>query len=128
MTYLSEVFVDIDTALQGYADTRQRLRLAWSNPGQLGDVALKMATYGSYIGDSLGSLRAEYEQSRAQTYLKHLNAGKSASNAENLARSENFELKGQIARLELAHKNLWGLVSIIQSRLRGLESEAKNQQ
>jgi len=120
--------MELDTAIKGYEDTRKRLQASWNNPASLGDVAVKMATYGSYIGDHLGSLKADYEQERAKTYLMHLNAGKSASNAENLARSENHTLKGQIAKLELAHKNLWGLVSIIQSRLRGLEAEARNQQ
>lgn len=119
--------MDLDTALEGYASTRQRMTKAWNSPSQLGDVALKMSLYGSHIADHLGALKAEYEQERAKTYLHYLKLNMSATQAENMARSENAELKGNIAKIELAHKNLWGIVSIIQSRLRGLEKEAANQ-
>jgi hypothetical protein len=118
--------MDIETALTGYGEKRKELRAVWGNPGKLGDLALRIATDGTYIGDHLASQKARYEELRAKTYLMHLNAGKSASNAENLARSENYETKAEIERLEVIHRNLWGLVSIIQSRLRGLESEARN--
>lgn len=119
--------MELDVAITGYGNTRKRLEGAWNNPNSLGDVAVKMATYGSYIADHLGDMKAQYEQERATKYLSHLHSGKSASNAENLARSDTAELRGQIAKIELAHKNLWGLVSVIQSRLRGLENEARNQ-
>ena len=120
--------MEIDKAVKGYASKRHELQGAWNNPGLLGDILLKLATYLSYIGDELGSLKEQYEQQRASKYFFHLNAGKSASNAENLARSDNADLKGQIHKLELTHKNGWSLVSIGQSRLRGLEAEARNQQ
>ena len=119
--------MELDTAVKGYFEKRKELEKAWNNPGLLGDILLRLATYLSYIGDELGSLKEQYEQKRAGRYFFHLNAGKSASNAENLARSDNADLKGQIAKIELTHKNGWNLVSIGQSRLRGLEAEAKNQ-
>jgi hypothetical protein len=50
----------------------------------------------------------------------------SASAAENQARSELAEVKGRIAKIELVHKNLWGLVSIIQSQLKVLGNERNN--
>lgn len=118
--------MELDTALEGYSSTRERLTRAFNSPGELGDIALKMGLYGTHIGDHLGALKAEYEQERAKKYLHNLKLNMSATQAENLARSDNADLKGQIARIELAHKNLWGLVSIIQSRLRGLEKEASN--
>lgn len=119
--------MDLQTALEGFDSTKARMQQSFNNPSSLGDVALKMALYGAYIGDHLGALRAEYEQERAKTYLHYLKLNMSATQAENMARSENAELKGQIAKIEVAHKNLWGIVSIIQSRLRGLEKEASNQ-
>lgn len=120
--------MEIDQAMLGYQAKRKELERAWNNPSQLGDILLKLATYLSYIGDELGLLKEEYEVKRAEKYYYHLNAGKSASNAENLARSDNAALKGMVAKIELTHKNGWSLVSIGQSRLRGLEAEAKNQQ
>lgn len=120
--------MDIDTAVKGYFEKRKELERAWNNPSLLGDILLRLATYLSYIGDELGVLKERYEAQRAKKYLEHLNSGKSASNSENLARSDNADLKGKIAKLELTHKNGWNLVSIGQSRLRGLEAEARNQQ
>lgn len=117
--------MDIDTAVKGYFDTRERLQKSWSSPLKLGDVGLKMATYGSYIGDHLGELKEKYEQDRAHIYLLTVKE-KSATFAENQARSETAELRGQIARIELVHKNLWSLVSIIQSQLKTLNSESNN--
>lgn len=118
--------MELDTALEGYSSTRKRLIGAFNSPGDLGDIALKMGLYGTHIGDHLGSMRAEYEHERAKKYLQNLKLNMSATQAHNMARSDNAQLKGQIQQIELAHKDLWGLVSIIQSRLRGLEKEASN--
>jgi len=120
--------MEIDQAINGYTAKRKELEGAWNKPSLLGDILLKLATYLSYIGDELGSLKEQYEVERAAMYYHYLKQGKSGSQAENLARSDNAALKGMIAKIELTHKNGWSLVSIGQSRLRGLESEARNQQ
>lgn len=119
--------MDLETAVKGYFAKREELSRAWNNPALLGDILLKIATYLTHIGDELGGLKEEYEVKRAKTYMMHLNSGKSASNSENLARSENADIKGQVAKLEVMHKNGWSLVSIGQTRIRGLENEARNQ-
>lgn len=119
--------MDLGTATKGYVEKRKELERAWGNPSLLGDILLKLATYLSYIGDELGSLKEQYEVDRAAMYYHYLKQGKSGTQAENLARSDNAALKGMIAKIELTHKNGWSLVSIGQSRLRGLESEARNQ-
>lgn len=115
--------MDIDIAIKGYFDTRDRLKKAWSSPLMLGDIAVKMSTYGSYIGDYLGELKEQYEHNRSVEYLGYLKEGKSSSASENLARSNTADLRGQILKLELVHKNLWSLVSIIQSQLKVLNNE-----
>jgi hypothetical protein len=115
--------MELDIAITGYADIRKRLQSAWSSPVQLSDIGLKLGTYGTYIADHLGDMKAQYEQDRAVKYLNYLKEGKSSSQAENLARSELAELKGQIAKIELVHKNLWSLATMIQSRLGILKNE-----
>lgn len=118
--------MELDKAITGYFDTRKRLESSWSNPRLLSDIMLKMSTYLSYIGDHLGDLKAEYEQERAKAFMAHLET-KSASAAENLARVDTSEIRGQVAKLELTLKNGQNLVSIGQSRLRVLENEMRNQ-
>jgi hypothetical protein len=119
--------MDIDTAINGYLDTRRRLEKSFSNPNLISDTLFKMGIYLSHIGDHLGELKHSYETNRAQAYVTYLNQGKSATNAENLARTDTAEIRGQINKLELTLKNGQNLVSIGQSRLRVLESEARNQ-
>ena len=96
--------MDIDKAVNGYFAKRKELEESWSRPSKLSDVILKLATYLSYIGDSTGLLKEQYEAERAKSYLKHLNDGKSASNAENLARCETAEIRGQVNKFELMLK------------------------
>jgi len=119
--------MDTDTAVKGYFQKRKELEGSWSIPHKLSETNLKLATYLTYIGESVGQLKEEYETKRAKAYLLHLNSGKSASNAENLARSDTAELRGQIAKLELMLKTGLNLNSNAQSHLRVLESEARNQ-
>jgi hypothetical protein len=119
--------MDIEQATKGYFQKRKELEGAWSIPSKLSDTILKLATYLSYIGDSTGLLKEEYESVRAKSYLRHLNDGKSASNAENLARCETAEIRGQINKLELMLKTGLSLTSIGQSRLKVLEAESRNQ-
>jgi hypothetical protein len=119
--------VDIQTATKGYFQKRTELEKNWGNPGQLSDVMLKMSTYLSYIADSLGLLKEEYESERAKEYLAMMNQGASASSAENQARAKTAEIRGQAAKLELMVKSGNNLVSVGQSRLRVLENESRNQ-
>lgn len=119
--------MEIEQAINGWIDTRKRLEKNWSQPIKLSDIMLKMSTYLSYIGDHLGLLKEKYEAERAKSYMEHLQAGKSASNSENLARVETAEIRGQINKLELTLKNGQNLVSVGQSRLRVLENEARVQ-
>jgi hypothetical protein len=119
--------MELDQAIKGYFAKRKELEGVWSIPSQLSDTILKLATYLSYIGDSVGELKENYESERAKAYLRHLNEGKSASNAENLARCETADIRGQVNKLELMLKTGLNLTSIGQSRLKVLESQARNQ-
>lgn len=118
--------MDINTATKGYIDTRKRLEKNFNSPNYISDTLFRMGVYLSHIGDHLGDLKAEYEQERAKAFMAHLET-KSASAAENLARVDTSEIRGQVAKLELTLKNGQNLVSIGQSRLRVLENEARNQ-
>jgi hypothetical protein len=119
--------MEIDVAINGFMAKRKELERVFNMPSQLSDTVFRLATYLSYIGDSTGLLKEEYEAKRAKAYLKHLNDGKSASNAENLARCETAELRGQINKLEMILKTGLNLTSIGQSRLKVLEAESRNQ-
>jgi hypothetical protein len=118
--------MELETALNGYTAAKQRLQSSWSSPTALSDLAVKIATYGTYIGEHLGDFKALYELNKSKMYLDSIKAGKSATQAENEARSENAEVRAEAMRLELVHKDLFSLVSVIQSRLKVLEQEARS--
>lgn len=119
--------MELDKAIEGYFDTRKRLESNFTNPNLISDILFKMSVYLSHIGDQVGELKVQYETDRAASYMFHLNGGKSASGAENLARAETAETRGKLAKLELTLKNGQNLISVGQSRLRVLENEMRNQ-
>lgn len=118
--------MELDVAIKGYADARERLQGKWTSPVALSDLAVKIALYGTYIGDHLGDYKAAYETKRAKTYFEAIKSEKSATASENEARSQNAEYHAQIQRLETVYKSLNNLVSVIQSRLRVLEAEQRS--
>jgi Na+/glutamate symporter len=118
--------MDIETSLAGYQSAKKRLQGSWSNPSALSDLAVKIATYGTYIGEHLGDSKAEYEVNKSKMYLDAINEKKSATQADNDSRSKNADTRAVVLKLEIIHKDLFSLVSVIQSRLKVLESEARN--
>lgn len=118
--------MDLDKAIDGYKSVRERLQGAWQSPSQLSDLGVKMATYGTYIGDHLADAEATYELNKSKTYLDSLKGGNSATKAENESRAINAEVRAEAIRLKIIHKDLYSLVSVIQSRLRILENEQRS--
>jgi hypothetical protein len=117
--------MELDTAIEGLLKHREVLTKVWNNPNRLSDEATKIATYNSYLGDSIGELTYEYETKRARIYLQH-SERTSATAAENTAKAETAELKAKIRKLELMHKDAWSLVSMVQTRLKQLDKEMNN--
>lgn len=118
--------MELDSAIKGYASARERLQGKWTSPVALSDLAVKIALYGTYIGDHLGSYKLSYELKRAKTYSEAIKDEMSATASENKARSDNADDHAQIVRLEVVYKSLNNLVSVIQSRLKVLENEQRS--
>jgi hypothetical protein len=118
--------MELEIALNGYTAAKQKLRSNWESPTALSDLAVKIATYGTYIGEHLGDSKALYELNKSQMYLEAIKAGKSATQADNESRSENAEVRADVLKLEVVHKDLFSLVSVIQSRLKILELQTRN--
>ena len=118
--------MELDKAIEGYRSIRERLQKSWSSPSQLSDLGVKMATYGTYIGDYLADAEALYELNKSKAYIEALRAKKSATQADMESRAENAETRAEAIRLKIIHKDLFSLVSIIQSRLRILENEQRS--
>lgn len=118
--------MELEIALNGYTAAKQKLQSSWESPTALSDLAVKIATYGTYIGEHLGDSKALYELNKSHMYLDAIKAGKSATQADNESRSENAEVRADVLKLEVVHKDLFSLVSVIQSRLKILELQTRN--
>jgi hypothetical protein len=118
MPQVDEVVLDI----QGIRSKIYSGRL-WDRPSELSTLGIRLSADAHFLAEHVAEAKADYEQARASKYLSHLNGGKSASNAENLARSESVEERVARDKLELLLKATWNLQSMIQSRLKDAGSE-----
>lgn len=117
--------MDIDKVVLDIQGIREHIyrKRAWNTPDELGKLGIRLSADAHYLAEHVADAKADYEQARASKYLEHLNGGKSASNAENLARSETVAERTVVDKLELLLKASWQLQSMIQSRLKDLGSE-----
>lgn len=116
--------MDIQTAVKGYFDTRERLQSQWDNKDAIADTLFKLATYLTYISDELGNLKEQYELQRASKYLNYIKTN-SDNKSQNLARTDLADIKGQIEKLEIMNKSGWSLVNTGQTRLKNLNDEQR---
>ena len=118
--------MELDKAVEGILSVRERIQKSWDSPESLSDLGNKLALYQGYLGDHLGNFKEEREVRKAHEYLK-LIATSSATHADNLSRAGVAELTGKIMKLELLHKDTSTQISMLQSRLRVLADERRNQ-
>lgn len=119
--------MELDKAVKGVLSVRKRIETSWDNPSALSDLGNRMATYLAYLGDHIGELEEVRENSKASIYLDYVNKGESATSADNMSRAEVAEQTGQLKKLRLMHSDAHAQVSMIQSRLRVLESERRSE-
>ena len=119
--------MDLQTAVKGIASVRERIVDSWELPNPLSDAANKMALYNAYLGDHLGQLEYDREVTKGEKYNQYLNTGMSATGADTRSRADVAELTGKIKKFNLMHSDAANQISIIQSRLRVLESNRRNE-
>jgi len=118
--------VNIDTVLETIYTIRSAIKQNINNPSRLADLAVEATTVNSYLGDFLGEKKLEYEIKRAENFHKYFAEKPSVDRAVNLTRSDTAEIRGEITKLELLHKDIERIVSTIQTKVRILEAELKN--
>ncbi len=119
--------MEVDQVITGIVDVRNRITKAFESPGQLSDLAVRLATYNAYLGDHLSGYKFDREVMRGKRYLELINSGTSSTQATATSRAETADLQGNIQKLELIHRDAENLTSVIQSRMRVLEGQARNQ-
>ena len=117
----------LDEIVKQLVRIRNDVRRYAGQPSRLADLAVEAATYNADLGDYLGRYELDYEQQRGESYVVLIKEGASGTQAENLTRSQLADLRGRIKRLEVFHRDVEKIVSTIQTKVRSLETEAKNQ-
>lgn len=118
--------LNIETVLSTIHTIRSAIKQNINNPSRLADLAVEATTVNSYLGDFLGEKKLEYELLRAEGFKKYYAEKPSIDRAENLTRSDTAQLRGDITKLEILHKDIERIVSTIQTKVRILEAEIKN--
>jgi len=118
--------MELDKVVAGVLSVRARIIHAWDDPVTLSDLGNKMATYNAYLGDHLGEMEAKRENDKAKVYLDSMKEGMATTAADNLARASVAKVSGDARKLAITHKDANVQVSMIQSRLRVLENQLKN--
>lgn len=115
-----------ETVNKKILNLRQEIRLNINNPVRLSELLVEVATYNSYLGDFLGEKTFEYEKLRAEKFREYYNEKPSVERAENLCRCDTAQLRGEMAKLSVLHKDIERITSAIQTKIRILEAELKN--
>ena len=119
--------MDLQTVIEGILAIRKKIEGSWANPNALSDLGHRLAHYNSYLGDHLGDYEHDREIRKGTSYLDYLKQGVSDTGADNRSRAEVAELTGNIKKLKLMHDDADKQISMIQSRLRVLEANRRNE-
>lgn len=115
----------LTTIIEGIKHQRDRIKdeAAWENTAKLSEIGIKLSTYNGYLSDELGELKADRENKKAKSYMVQLSLGKSATAADSLSRIEVAEITGNIDKIDLLYKSTSGIVGMIQSKIKAMNTE-----
>lgn len=98
-----------------------------NDPDALSKLAVRVATYNAYLGDYASEAALEAARKRSEAYKRLKEEGYKPTPAENEAKNEVRELEAEVDARNKMHKDSASLVSAIQTRLRVLENQLKNE-
>ncbi len=119
--------MDLEATIEGILATRKKISGAWSRPVELSDLGNKMSMGNAYLGDHLGNYLHDREIKYGNRVVELIMGDMSPSAAQTQARAEAANLKGQIDKLQVMHKDTESLVVKIQSHLRIIERTERGQ-
>lgn len=121
--------MDLDTAVKGMLRSREFLRSAkgLSDAMYISEQMQRLAQYTAAVEEHLASYEEQFETEEASKFKDYMSEGKSANQAEILAKKDSAELKGQIAKLKRYTASSWQIVGVAQSRFNHLQKEVIGQ-
>jgi hypothetical protein len=108
-------------------EARVLLKEYENDPDALSKLAVRISTYNAYLGDYASEIALEASRKRSEAYRKYRDEGYKPTPAENEAKNDVRELETEADARNKMHKDAANLVSVIQTRLRVLENQLKNE-
>lgn len=118
-----------EDAIKGIMTHRERIHRenAWANEGELSDIALKLATYNSYLADHLATFHRQATDKHHAVYLECLEKAEGVTKAEAMARGESTAQREEYEKAKFIYSSTESLMSRIQTKIRVLENQMKRE-
>ena len=119
--------MELKEVLDKISEARELIKRFEEDPDALSKLALRISTYNAYLGDYSSDAYMTTASKRVKEYVKLREEGIKPSPADNEAKYAVREDEAYADKLNKIHKDSASLVSTIQTRLRVLENQLKNE-
>jgi len=119
--------MELMETLEKIAEARELIKRYEEDPDALSKLALRISTYNAYLGDYSTDAYMSAASKRVKEYSKQREEGAKPSPADNEAKYAVREDEAYADKLNKMHRDSANLVSTIQTRLRVLENQLKNE-
>lgn len=121
--------MDFQTAVKGIVSVRKRIHEQdlWEQPGALSDAMLKLATYNAYLADDIAGLHKNASETQGLAFKSARDLELSATEADRISRTESIQERYLYENAQNVYKATANLITVIQSRLKVIEQELRNQ-
>jgi aldehyde:ferredoxin oxidoreductase len=120
--------MELSQALTEVRELRDELHNTqkWGDPNYLSEIVVRLAVYGTYVGDGIAAAHKAATDEAGRSYYAARKRKESATAAGDISRFESTESREFYENLKYFQKAIETLLTTVQTRLRTLESQAKN--
>lgn len=121
--------MELKTAIEGIMKLRKTIheQNLWNNPNHLSDVMVKLSVYNAYLADHLAGLHQTASDSAVRAFQAARDMEVGVTEAERLAKAESLKPRKEFEHTQYIYKSTGSLISVLQSRLRVIESQLKQE-
>lgn len=118
--------MELEKVIEGIMLYREKIHKEnlWQNPTALSDIMVKLGVYLSYLGDWIPVLHKEATDTAYQIFVSEKAHG--VGKAEQAAKGGSTEERYNYENAKQLYSSIDNLLSLLQSRLRVIESQLKN--
>lgn len=119
--------MELEAVVKKIIEGRELIKQYENDPDALSKLAIRISTYNAYLGDYASDAALKASQKRRERYNAYREEGMKPTPADNEAKNDVREDDAEVDARNKMHKDAASLVSAIQTRLRVLENQLKNE-